>query len=287
MRRKLWLFFVFIFGTVLATSAPAQAATRFSDVNPAEYGWAEDAISFMVGKGVISGYPDGTFKPGRFVDKAEMTVMIYRLFDRYRPNSSGQGSNDNSYSIKQFADVPSNHWAYKEISSLINISWWNAVQSSPKGYLFYPDAKLNRIGAVNLLPLFMLAEEDLSNEEVYQIVSAMRDVPIVVSSYSDDELFMGHPLQEDGRYDENAGNKTNLLFPLLFAKDGNELHIPDDYSGIVASDLALLQKTGIMTAYNGEFEAQDMLTRAEAVTILHRLYLRLKQTGALAEYSSK
>jgi hypothetical protein len=46
-----------------------------------------DAVRFMTSQGKISGYPDETFKPQKPVTKAELSAMIYKLFDKYRPNT--------------------------------------------------------------------------------------------------------------------------------------------------------------------------------------------------------
>ncbi|NRS20087.1 S-layer homology domain-containing protein [Brevibacillus sp. HB1.4B] len=267
--------------------AVSHAAPKFNDVDPKKYGWAMNSISFMVDKGVVSGYPDGRFQPDRLVDKAEMTVMIYRLFDQYRPYKAKQKTDYSDYHIKQFVDVPKNHWAYTEITSIVTQDWWNAVNDSPAGAKFFPDTKLNRIGTANMLPVFMLDNQDIPAAEVFQILSAMRDIPIVLSPYSLDPNSPEDTFQEDGRYNEDGADKTNILYPLLFGHDDNEILFTDDYSGIIGTNLALLQKTGIMTAWNGKFEGGEMLTRAEAVTILHRFYNYLKQTGTLRQYSSK
>ncbi|TQK73963.1 S-layer family protein [Brevibacillus sp. AG162] len=264
--------------------AVTHAAPKFHDVDPKKYGWAMNSISFMVDKGVVSGYPDGRFQPERLVDKAEMTVMIYRLFDRYRPYNPNQKTDYSNYHIKHFSDVPKNHWAYKEISSIVTRDWWNAVSYTPAGYKFYPDAKLNRMGTANVLPVFMLDRQDMPATEVFQILSSMQDIPLILSPYEsmEDPVF-----QEDGRYAEDGSDRTNILYPILISQDGNEYFFSDDFSGITATNLALLQKTGIMTAWNGKFEGGEMLTRAEAVTILHRFYNYLKQSGTLIQYSSK
>lgn len=50
----------------------------FSDWNEIS-GYAKDAVAFMAGKGVISGYPDGTFAPEKPVTRAQMAKMIYSL----------------------------------------------------------------------------------------------------------------------------------------------------------------------------------------------------------------
>ncbi|WP_145948486.1 Ig-like domain-containing protein [Paenibacillus sp. Y412MC10] len=49
--------------------------------NPAEFGdisghWAEASIKQAAGTGIVTGYPDGTFKPGKTVTRAEFAVML-------------------------------------------------------------------------------------------------------------------------------------------------------------------------------------------------------------------
>lgn len=48
----------------------------FSDMTG--YGWAEGYIAYAVKKGVVKGYPDGTFKPGSNVTIEEITTMVLR-----------------------------------------------------------------------------------------------------------------------------------------------------------------------------------------------------------------
>ena len=57
--------------------APALAA-GFSDVPAGHY--AASAIDTCVAKGIVSGYADGTFKPGNQVTRAQFCVMIARAF---------------------------------------------------------------------------------------------------------------------------------------------------------------------------------------------------------------
>lgn len=58
-------------------SVPALAA-GFSDVPAGHY--AASAIDACVAKGIVSGYADGTFKPGNQVTRAQFCVMIARAF---------------------------------------------------------------------------------------------------------------------------------------------------------------------------------------------------------------
>jgi uncharacterized protein YdcH (DUF465 family) len=51
---------------------------RFSDI-PRDF-WAEGAVNRMVAEGVVSGYPDGTFRGSNTVNRYEVTSMFDRLF---------------------------------------------------------------------------------------------------------------------------------------------------------------------------------------------------------------
>lgn len=61
------------------TSVPEGPTTAtFSDV-PTSY-WAFKHIEYAVDQGVVGGYPDGTYRPVNPVDRAQMSVFVYRAF---------------------------------------------------------------------------------------------------------------------------------------------------------------------------------------------------------------
>jgi uncharacterized repeat protein (TIGR02543 family) len=66
--------------------------------------WAKDSIMKMINAGVISGYPDGTFKPDKAVTRAEFTVMIVKAL------------NLETRTGKTFTDTTS-HWAKDSIAT--------------------------------------------------------------------------------------------------------------------------------------------------------------------------
>lgn len=70
----------FIVVGILIGSGIAFAATKvFTDVP--EDTWYTDAVESLADKGIVEGYPDGTFGPGRNVNRAEMAVIIDRLIE--------------------------------------------------------------------------------------------------------------------------------------------------------------------------------------------------------------
>lgn len=47
--------------------------------------WAKDEITAYIRRGVISGYPDKTFKPNQNITRAEFLVLLSRLYEWYLP----------------------------------------------------------------------------------------------------------------------------------------------------------------------------------------------------------
>lgn len=86
----------------LALTSPAQAQS-FSDV---QGNWAQSCISELTQRGIISGYPDGTFRPSNPVTRAEFASMVGKAF----PNAA------RARGASQFVDVSSSFWAYNAIS---------------------------------------------------------------------------------------------------------------------------------------------------------------------------
>ncbi len=84
---------------------PAPQPGAFSDLSPDH--WAYDDIMEMVELGILSGYPDGTFRPNDVVTRAEFaTIMVQALeLQTARPASP------------TFADVGPDHWAFEDVES--------------------------------------------------------------------------------------------------------------------------------------------------------------------------
>lgn len=106
-------------------------ATKFSDASD---DWYSKAINYVVGKGLISGYPNGTFKPNESITRAEFAQMI-----------SGYVKNEKT-STSDFKDVK-DHWAKDAIDKLYGNK---NVNGYPDGS-FKPNAKITRAEAVTIL----------------------------------------------------------------------------------------------------------------------------------------
>ncbi len=65
--------------SLVAVAAPAFAANPFSDV-PMNH-WAYDAIESLAAKGILEGYPNGTYRGGRTMTRYEIACMVARLMN--------------------------------------------------------------------------------------------------------------------------------------------------------------------------------------------------------------
>ena len=74
--------------------------TEFPDV-PADY-WARPYIDTLVGAGAIAGFPDGTFRPGAFVSRAQFVTVLLKAL--------GMQSADPA--TPTFTDVSPGSWEY-------------------------------------------------------------------------------------------------------------------------------------------------------------------------------
>lgn len=80
----------------------------FADVSDSH--WAANAIKACADAGYINGYSDGSFKPDKNISRAELVVIINRVF----------GIKDKANAAKTFKDVPADYWAYAEIMKAAN-----------------------------------------------------------------------------------------------------------------------------------------------------------------------
>ena len=125
----------------------------YSDVS--DTAWYAAAVSTLSKMGVISGYPDGTFRPNAPITRAEFAAMIAR-FDETAKSAD-----------TPFTDI-SGHWAENAIGKAYGNGW---VEGSSKT-VFCPESNLTRAETATLLNrvLHRLPEKEsdlLANQVVW------------------------------------------------------------------------------------------------------------------------
>lgn len=93
---------------VLANVVPAPKASVELNLKDVRDNWALNSIKVLHDKNIVSGYPDGTFRPDNYVTRAEIVTMLNKSFNL------NQGT-AHSAQYEPFKDVPYTHWAYKDI----------------------------------------------------------------------------------------------------------------------------------------------------------------------------
>lgn len=105
-----------------------------SDIRP----WARDAVSAAVKAGVVGGYPDGTFRPGADVSRAEAAAMIAKAAGLQASRAAATAFADDSV----IAD-----WAKPYINAALEAE----LVQGQSGNRFNPQAAMTRAEAVVLL----------------------------------------------------------------------------------------------------------------------------------------
>ena len=112
--------------------APMTGPSQFSDLSNH---WGAAFIQGLVTRGLILGFPDGTFKPEASITRAEYAAIIAKTFDLPRQRGTGTGV---------FADVATDFWANSAIRAAAGMGF---VSGFPDG-TFRPQQALTRVQAL-------------------------------------------------------------------------------------------------------------------------------------------
>lgn len=93
------------------TTPQTEKPSVYTDLYPSAYYY--NSVINLSNKGVIGGFPDGSFKPNQTVTRAQLAVMLVNANKVSTFSSSGSS----------FTDVPKSHWAYSFISAASNAGY--------------------------------------------------------------------------------------------------------------------------------------------------------------------
>lgn len=211
-----------------------------TDFNDIKNHWAKDTIEKWKDKGVISGYPDGTFKPDNPVTRAELAKILTLAFDLQERSPLG------------YEDVKSENWYYSYLERCakyipvypLSVSYETNTpyqEVTEKGLNYYlPETPAMRMHVAEALVEIKKDKEQI-NTELPSIQDIQADV---TAAFKDDDY-------------EN-----------LYAMHGT---IPENVTRMFEYTY-LANKLGIMQGdSNGYFRPYDSVTRAELITMLDRM----------------
>ncbi|MCL2392466.1 MAG: S-layer homology domain-containing protein [Oscillospiraceae bacterium] len=111
----------------------APQAARFQDVQATA--WHAQAINYLASRDIVTGFPDGNFRPNAPITRAELTAIMSRFFEL----------NDNG--VSDFSDVANTHWAIAYINNANNRGWVTGFADGT----FRPNNATTRAEAVTLM----------------------------------------------------------------------------------------------------------------------------------------
>ncbi|HIS37325.1 TPA: S-layer homology domain-containing protein [Candidatus Scatousia excrementigallinarum] len=145
---------------IMVFSIMPSMAFQFPDV--AKDHWAASQIDELSDKGVIVGYPDGTFKPDENVTRAEFASMAIRALGQEHA-SVAQPVN--------FTDIDSEYWAYDSIQKAL---YFDLISCPENGGLFRPDDTVTREESMTVA-VNALTTEQISLEKAREVLAKYAD----------------------------------------------------------------------------------------------------------------
>ncbi|WP_026736304.1 fasciclin domain-containing protein [Fischerella sp. PCC 9605] len=124
---------------VAQTTSPSPspgAEVNFSDV--ADDFWARPFIQALAQRNIITGFPNGTFRPQQPVERAEFAAMIAKAFEQEQVRQLAEPG---------FRDVPDDYWAASEIEEAFQTGFMVGYG----GTLFLPEQPIPRAQAITAL----------------------------------------------------------------------------------------------------------------------------------------
>lgn len=145
----------------------SKPTVKFSDVSSGD--WYYSAVQMCAKAGIVSGYPDGSFKPNQAVTRAEFFKMVAMLYsDALNTPITG----------KIFNDI-NGHWAEKYINLLQKLG---IVKGYPNGSV-KPNANLTRGEAASIMNRVLGRIVGDSSFSDPKVAAAMKTWPDCTSSH--------------------------------------------------------------------------------------------------------
>ncbi|GEM_PF-2673335 len=199
---------------LLVFAVPLLALASFPDVHPVDSN--KNAIDYMQQKGIIGGYPNGTFQAERQITRAEFTKIIVKT--KFSDNEIQKCTNS------QFKDVKPGQW----YSNYICLAKKGLVNGYPDG-TFQPHNNVTFVEAAKILCNAFLANEQLQNgtQDWYiPYVNALSDhfaIPLTIAKL-DSALTRGEVAEMIYRLDTRTKN-----LPSFATKEVGDRDLIDTY----------------------------------------------------------
>ncbi len=135
MKKKIFIKLL-SFVIVVTFFMPLSVKANFNDLSDIKGHWAEEDIRVLVEKGIISGYPDGSFKPNKSITRAEFVKLVVKTFDLKSYDSS-------ALEKLLYEDTFNSEWHHWALEYINIATTRGIIQGTGKGK-FSPNEPLTR-----------------------------------------------------------------------------------------------------------------------------------------------
>jgi len=126
-----------LWGIALSTLSPVLSTSAQPFLDTQQH-WAGTCIERLATENRLNGYPDGSFRPGNRLTRAEFAVLMLNSFPGVRIQTTA---------VPQFTDVPSQHWANRAIQT----AYQKRIFVGYPDNTFRPDRPIVRLEALAIL----------------------------------------------------------------------------------------------------------------------------------------
>lgn len=240
-----------IIALLLTTALSAQASANFTWTNT--WGVQEEFVSigskvapYFVNMGsYINGYPDGSFKPDNNVTTGELAQLIWNMTNR-NPSILGW---DAYYKVEN-----DGHWAYPALDALAG------MKAFPMQNFTYDD---NNMGYT--APIKYDEDHKLTRKEFAWALYCLQGAKNYCRSSSCARGFTDWQTELNGKTDIEIANER-------FNGDREKAIAYCDRESLYFNACMYFFDAGIIKGYpDGSFKPDNLVTRAEAVTMLNRM----------------
>ncbi|SCZ10403.1 S-layer homology domain-containing protein, partial [Alkaliphilus peptidifermentans] len=130
-------------GQYITKAELAVIASRFDKLSPFEGDsfsdisdhWANTYINSAAAKGWVNGYSDGTFKPDKYISRAEFVTLVNNVLGRKVKKE------DILPEARQFPDLDESAWYYEAIQAAINSHYYIRLEDGYQIWteIYYPE----------------------------------------------------------------------------------------------------------------------------------------------------
>lgn len=149
---------------------PVRATVIFIDVPPQH--WVYPILQDLGQRQLLSGFPDGSFRPEENITRAELATQLAQL-NISNPTNTRGSSDGQSGSRPTYRDVDPHHWAYRPIQWVVGNGYMTGY---PDGS-FRPDQPLTRLEVVLSLSQGLGLKSQHSPAQVLQPYEDRHQVP--------------------------------------------------------------------------------------------------------------